>query len=645
MNIEMIKYKKNRLSWFYILIVSLWILRMVLPGIKYLFIPAFFIFVVANLIYFKNSIFKKAYLFEFSRTFYPLYILIFFYLVGVLISNELYLLCLKDIMEFVILVIVLYSLFLFMHEASDINYLKRIFKKIVRVIGVLSVIIAVLGLLKFIFQLNGIYLFESPFGTSINTDTNFYSLFSFLGIISFLPSLVKSDNKKRNILNQFLIFILILNIVFSYSYRSLFLLGLIISLLISTQIISIFRRKKNNLNKNFRLLFYIIIPSIIIILSVSKINPSLNSKLKSGYENKFIQDNNNSIEYKKALKLAFKYDKWEYAIEYFSEQKLINKFFGGGFLYTEKFGEKFHSEIKGYDYPHNPVLSALLYSGLIGALFLLSFLLISLYYGFVYLKKYPLFSLMLFISSLFVFFSGNSIFSIPVFLFLFSMSFLVRHQEITDLNIEMNLHKPGSKFLKEIFDYVVATVFIILISPILFIIIIIVLFSMGWPVIYSQKRIGQNGKIFLLHKFRTMKKVHSDTTVAAKEQSRITKTGAFLRKTKLDELPELWNIIRGDMSFVGPRPDVPGYADKLNDVDKVILQLKPGLTGAASLKYMDEEEILQKQSDPQKYNDDVIFPDKVRINKEYMKRWSMLLDIKIILFTGLRKKLTEKYFQ
>ncbi|MCK5028103.1 MAG: sugar transferase [Bacteroidales bacterium] len=209
----------------------------------------------------------------------------------------------------------------------------------------------------------------------------------------------------------------------------------------------------------------------------------------------------------------------------------------------------------------------------------------------------------------------------------------------------MNLHKPGSKFLKEIFDYVVATVFIILISPILFIIIIIVLFSMGWPVIYSQKRIGQNGKIFLLHKFRTMKKVHSDTTVAAKEQSRITKTGAFLRKTKLDELPELWNIIRGDMSFVGPRPDVPGYADKLNDVDKVILQLKPGLTGAASLKYMDEEEILQKQSDPQKYNDDVIFPDKVRINKEYMKRWSMLLDIKIILFTGLRKKLTEKYFQ
>jgi len=640
--------KKNALIFVFYLTFLLWILRMVLPGIKYLFIPSYTIFLVLTFVYFRKGFLKKVYLFEFSKTFYPLFILVVFYLVGVLISGKIYLICKRDILEFVVVLTFLYVIFLLMHQVSDVNYLKRIFKKIVHLIGIFSLLIAVLGITKFIFQLNEIWLFKSPFGTSINTDTNFYSLFAFLGIISFIPSLTKRENNKKNILNQFLILILILNIVFSYSYRSLFLLGLMMIFLVSAQLIGLFGKSNsnlNNLNRNLRLLFFITVSSVIIVFAAVKNNTSLNAKLISGYNDKFTQDDSNGIEYQKALKLAFKYDKWEYALEYFSEQKFINKVFGSGFLYLEKFGEKFHTDSTRYDYPHNPVLSSLLYSGLIGALFLLSFLLISLYYGFVYLKKYPLFSLMLLISSLFVFFSGNSILSIPVFLFLFSVSFLIRHQEITDLNIEMNLHKPGSKFLKEIFDYVVATVFIILISPVLFTIVIIVLVSMGWPVIYSQNRVGQNGKMFHLHKFRTMKMVHSNTTVAAKEQNRITKTGSFLRKTKLDELPELWNIIRGDMSFVGPRPDVPGYADKLNNVDKVILQLKPGLTGAASLKYMDEEEILQKQTDPQKYNDDVIFPDKVRINKEYMKRWSMLLDIKIILFTGLRKKLTEEYFQ
>ena len=640
--------KKNILILFFYLTFLLWILRMVLPGIKYLFIPSFSIFAVLSFLFLKKDFLKKVYFFEFSKTFYPLFILVFFYLSGVVLSGKIYITCNRDIFEFVVVFTYLYILFLLMHQVSDVNYLKRIFKKIVSLIGILSIIIAVFGITKFIFQLNETWLFESPFGTSINTDSNFYSLFAFLGIISFIPSLTKKENRKKNILNQFLIFLLILNIVFSYSYRSLFLIGLVILFLVFSQLISLFKRSNSdliNLNSNLRLLFYITITSIIIVFAILRYDTSLNAKLISGYGDKFTQNDTKEIEYKKALKLAFNYDKWEYALDYYSEQKLINKIFGSGFLYLEKFGEKFYLDSTRYDYPHNPILSSLLYSGLIGALFLLSFLLISLYYGFVYLNKYPLFSLMLFISSLFIFFSGNSIFSIPIFLFLFSMSFLVRHQEITDLSIEMNLHKPGSKFLKEIFDYIVATVFIIIILPVLFVIVIIILFSMGWPVIYSQKRVGQNGKIFFLHKFRTMKIAHSKTTVAAKEQSRITKTGAFLRKTKLDELPELWNIIRGDMSFVGPRPDVPGYADKLNEVDKVILQLKPGLTGAASLKYMDEEEILQKQSDPQKYNDDIIFPDKVRINKEYMKRWSMLLDIKIILFTGLRKKLKEEYFQ
>ena len=115
--------------------------------------------------------------------------------------------------------------------------------------------------------------------------------------------------------------------------------------------------------------------------------------------------------------------------------------------------------------------------------------------------------------------------------------------------------------------------------------------------------------------------------------------GAKLRKYKLDELLELWNVLIGDMSFVGPRPDVPGYADKLEGDDRRMLLLKPGITGPASLKYRDEEELLAEQENPQKYNDEVLFPDKVRINIEYLDNWSFWNDIKIIIYTILGKDL------
>jgi lipopolysaccharide/colanic/teichoic acid biosynthesis glycosyltransferase len=118
-----------------------------------------------------------------------------------------------------------------------------------------------------------------------------------------------------------------------------------------------------------------------------------------------------------------------------------------------------------------------------------------------------------------------------------------------------------------------------------------------------------------------------------------------LRKYKLDELPELWNVLIGDMSLVGPRPDVPGYADLLKRDDRKILELRPGITGPASLKYADEEAILADQTDPQKYNDEVIFPDKVRINLDYMNHWSFWLDIKIIFCTILGRQLREDYLQ
>jgi lipopolysaccharide/colanic/teichoic acid biosynthesis glycosyltransferase len=136
---------------------------------------------------------------------------------------------------------------------------------------------------------------------------------------------------------------------------------------------------------------------------------------------------------------------------------------------------------------------------------------------------------------------------------------------------------------------------------------------------------------------------HGGSSISVKGESRITSLGAVLRKYKLDELPELWNVLKGDMSFVGPRPDVPGYADKLEGEDRKILLLKPGITGVASLKYSNEEEILAEQEDPIKYNNEVIYPDKVRINLEYLKHQSFLLDIKIILYTLTGRKLNEPW--
>ena len=143
---------------------------------------------------------------------------------------------------------------------------------------------------------------------------------------------------------------------------------------------------------------------------------------------------------------------------------------------------------------------------------------------------------------------------------------------------------------------------------------------MPGPVFFVQQRVGRHGKLFKLVKFRTMSVNHNGGSISVKGESRITPFGKKLRNYKLDELPELWNVLKGEMSFVGPRPDVPGYADKLKGEDRKILLLKPGITGPASMKYTNEEEILAQQEDPVKYNNEVIYPDKVRINLEYLQR-------------------------
>jgi lipopolysaccharide/colanic/teichoic acid biosynthesis glycosyltransferase len=198
--------------------------------------------------------------------------------------------------------------------------------------------------------------------------------------------------------------------------------------------------------------------------------------------------------------------------------------------------------------------------------------------------------------------------------------------------VEKNKHNIGF-FFKWCFDRIVALVgLILLFLPLLFIAILIKLDSKG-PVFFMQWRIGKDGKPFRICKFRTMHmKVQGDSVTIANDP-RVTRIGHWLRHSKVDCLTELVNVFIGQMSFVGPRPDVPGYADQLQGDDRRILQLRPGITGPASIKYRNEEELLAQQADPKWYNDNVIWPDKVKINLYYLDHWSFFGDIKLIFKT------------
>lgn len=194
--------------------------------------------------------------------------------------------------------------------------------------------------------------------------------------------------------------------------------------------------------------------------------------------------------------------------------------------------------------------------------------------------------------------------------------------------------------MKWIFDRSMALIGLLVLWPVLLVVAILIKIKMpGGPVIFKQRRVGRNGRLFTMYKFRSMTVGHGGSSVSVAGESRITPLGHVIRKYKLDELPELWNVLVGDMSFVGPRPDVPGYADTLQGTDRDVLRLRPGITGPASLKYRDEEELLAKVDDPQTYNDEVIFPDKVRINLYYLNHYSFIKDIQMIFCTVLGKRM------
>ena len=194
--------------------------------------------------------------------------------------------------------------------------------------------------------------------------------------------------------------------------------------------------------------------------------------------------------------------------------------------------------------------------------------------------------------------------------------------------------------LKYIFDRLMALIGLLFLWPVLLIVAILIKIYMPGPVLFVQKRVGRNAQLFNCHKFRSMTVGHNGSSVSVAGEARITPLGAKLRRYKLDELPELWDVLVGNMSFVGPRPDVPGYADKLQGDDRIVLTLRPGITGPATLKYRNEEELLATVKDPQQYNDEVIYPDKVRINRYYAEHYSFIKDIQIIFCTVLGRHMT-----
>ena len=204
--------------------------------------------------------------------------------------------------------------------------------------------------------------------------------------------------------------------------------------------------------------------------------------------------------------------------------------------------------------------------------------------------------------------------------------------------------------LKWIFDRLVAFVGLLFLWPVLLVVAIMVKIKMpGGPALFCQKRVGKGGKLFTCHKFRSMTVQHNGSTVSVAGDNRITPFGATLRHYKLDELPGLWDVLVGNMSFVGPRPDVPGYADKLVGKDRDVLELRTGITGPATLKYRLEDELIseyvaKKQAEGDvrsmqeiatEYNDTVIYPDKVRLNCYYYHHYSFIKDIEMIFATVL----------
>lgn len=198
-----------------------------------------------------------------------------------------------------------------------------------------------------------------------------------------------------------------------------------------------------------------------------------------------------------------------------------------------------------------------------------------------------------------------------------------------------NVLTRRQRLAKRVLDIIVAAIGLALLGPSMLMIGIAIRLTTGAPVFYRQVRVGQHGRLFRMPKFRTM--VRSDRpaqpVITVAMDPRVSRLGAILRHAKVDELPQLWSVLRGDMSLVGPRPDVPGYADRLVGRDRSILQVRPGITGPATIRFRDEEEFLARAPDPAVYNDEILYPAKTRLNLAYLDAWSLRLDLACLAAT------------
>lgn len=185
-----------------------------------------------------------------------------------------------------------------------------------------------------------------------------------------------------------------------------------------------------------------------------------------------------------------------------------------------------------------------------------------------------------------------------------------------------------------LFDVICAAAGLVMLLPVLFVTAILILWNDGRPVLFSQKRIGKGGKPFRIWKFRTMRSGSLGTTITAAGDARITPIGAALRKHRLDELPQLFNVLRGDMSLVGPRPEVPEFVKLDAPIWQVVLQVPPGLTDLATLLFRDEENLLATSSDPLALYRETILPTKLILNVAYLRSRSFLRDLRLIYLTA-----------
>ncbi len=210
----------------------------------------------------------------------------------------------------------------------------------------------------------------------------------------------------------------------------------------------------------------------------------------------------------------------------------------------------------------------------------------------------------------------------------------VETREIPENALNQKALTRRQQVMKRAFDLTASSVMLMLTAPLILIGWVAATVSTGASGFFVQQRIGLHGEKFPLLKLRTMKIIVGvDTTVSSSNDCRITRTGRILRKLKIDELPQLLNVLAGHMSLVGPRPDVPGFADELAADDRILLSVRPGITGPASIRFRNEEELLSKVADPETYNREVIWPEKVRINIEYLNNYSFAKDLQMILAT------------